>query len=170
MSVVDMAELGPRDTSPEPVPVSHDLVIVWPEGEAPRVLSPEQEETRVNLMSVLRSRLECHEADELFVGSWDDISNVVTSIAANNGFNNDGDDGMALALIHSEVSEVVEALRSGNPPSRKITEFSEVEDELSDILIRIMAFAKLRGFRVAEAVLAKATYNSTRPYKHGKLF
>lgn len=73
-----------------------------------------------------------------------------------------------VALIHSEASELLEAIRNGNPQSEKIPEFSQAEEELADIVIRVMDLTVNQGWRVAEAVVAKMNYNATREYKHGK--
>lgn len=48
--------------------------------------------------------------------------------------------GEIIALIHSEISEGFEAAMAGNPKSEKIPEFTEEEEELADIFIRICDF------------------------------
>jgi hypothetical protein len=69
--------------------------------------------------------------------------------------------------MHSELSEALEAIRKGNPPDDKIPEFTGVEAELADVIIRIMDMVAAKGYRVGEAVVAKINYNKNRTYKHG---
>lgn len=92
-------------------------------------------------------------------------------IAKDHGFHErDIDDGRILCLIHSEISEALEALRKGNPQDEHCPAYSSLEVELADAIIRIMDYAGMRGLDVAGAIRAKMAYNKTRPYKHGKKF
>lgn len=75
-----------------------------------------------------------------------------------------------IALMHSELSEALEALRNGNPKDDKIPEFTNHEVELADVVIRIMDYAEAYNLNVGRAIIAKMAYNETRPYKHGKAF
>jgi len=71
------------------------------------------------------------------------------------------------ALIHSEVSEMVEGSRHGNPPSEHIPAFSAIEEELADIIIRCADVAKRNGYDIPGAIAAKLQFNANRGYRHG---
>lgn len=53
-----------------------------------------------------------------------------------------------IALWHSEISELDEAL-SKMGPSAKIPQYSEAQEEIADILIRVMDSAHARGFELS---------------------
>ena len=75
--------------------------------------------------------------------------------------------GELIALMHSELSEALENLRHGEPPSDHIPDFKGIEEEFADVIIRILDMSHARGYRIGEAVLAKIEFNRNRPYKHG---
>lgn len=73
-----------------------------------------------------------------------------------------------LALVHSEVSEVLEATRKEKGPRA-------IAEELADIIIRVLDLYKgleSRGWvdeDIDEVLESKMRYNTTRPRKHGVL-
>lgn len=77
-----------------------------------------------------------------------------------------------LALIHQEVSEALEALRSGDPTKRDkhVPEYSEFEVELADIVIRVCDLAAYKNVPLGDVIVRKMLYNASRPHKHGKAF
>lgn len=99
---------------------------------------------------------------------FDAVAQEVNQIAIEKGWwKGERNEGELIALMHSELSEALEAIRNGNPPDDKIPEFTGVEAELADVIIRIMDMAAAKSYRVGEAVVAKINYNKNRPYKHG---
>lgn len=65
----------------------------------------------------------------------------------------------ALALVHSEVSEALEAFRNGDSAN-----FGE---ELADICIRVFDLAAGLGFDLPAEIQLKHLKNLKRPYRHG---
>ena len=99
--------------------------------------------------------------------------------------------GEMLCLIHSEVSEALEADRKdmyADLPENtldvlvdffnKETFQSEYEDlvkgtfeeEMADIVIRVMDLCAFKGINLEKHIKAKMRYNSLREYKHGKKY
>lgn len=75
--------------------------------------------------------------------------------------------GEMIALIHSELSECLEYFRHDNPPSDHIPDFSGAEEELADVIIRIMDLAWHKKLNIPRALCAKMEFNKTRTYMHG---
>jgi NTP pyrophosphatase (non-canonical NTP hydrolase) len=79
------------------------------------------------------------------------------------------DTGAELALIHSEVSETLEAYRErgleeNTTPAGKP---DDVGSECADVLIRLLDFCGRRGIDLSSEFDRKMAYNWTRSHRHG---
>lgn len=89
-----------------------------------------------------------------------------------------------IALMHSELGECTEAIRKNNwtmlkPVIKELGGISKVgdkefmyvkdtvEDELADVLIRVLDFCGAEGIDIESHVAKKMEYNKARPYRHG---
>lgn len=75
--------------------------------------------------------------------------------------------GYDIALMHSELSEALEADRN-DCVSDHIPEFHGREEEIADLLVRAFHVASKYQLRLGPAFIAKMRMNFTRPVKHGK--
>ena len=105
-----------------------------------------------------------------FITSTIAMQDVIHANARDKGWwDGERNDGEAIALMHSELSEALEALRKGNPMDNKVP-FDNLTVELADCVIRIMDYCGAKNLPLAEAIIAKHEFNTTRPHKHGKQF
>jgi len=105
-----------------------------------------------------------------FLGLFALVQSDIYHTAKTHGWYDNGDpnEGERIALMHSELSEALEAIRKDpSKHSEHIPDFTALEEELADVIIRIMDYSWHKGLCVAGAVLAKAEFNKKRPYKHG---
>lgn len=70
-------------------------------------------------------------------------------------------DGELIALMHSELSEALEALRQ--PDQTK----NNVGEELADTVIRILDYCYHRNIDLEDELVKKMAYNEQRAYRHG---
>lgn len=70
-----------------------------------------------------------------------------------------------LALIHQEVSEVLEAYRQG-----KMTGEHGVAEELGDVVMRVMHLAGIYSFNLESEILKKIEVNKTRDWSKDQLY
>lgn len=68
-----------------------------------------------------------------------------------------------IALIHSEVSELLEGVREGKGRENE-------GEECADIVIRVMDYCEQYGIDLADFIERKMYKNYQRPFKHGKAF
>jgi len=112
--------------------------------------------------------------------------------AVNKGFYDDKKNiGEMLCLIHSEVSEALEADRKNNYADLPYFEknmnetineekyfksyFAEsikdsFEDELADVVIRVLDLCAFKKIDIEKHIKLKMKYNAMREHKHGKLY
>lgn len=120
------------------------------------------------------------------------INNLAVQIHANaksKGFyDSEKNIGEMLCLIHSEVSEAMEADRKDRYATTSIVGINgwvkdvdflraykeKVKDtfeaELADIMIRVMDLAAFKGIDLEQFIKANMRNNSLRPHKHGKKY
>ena len=72
------------------------------------------------------------------------------------------ENGTLIALMHSELSEALEADREGN-----LTGKDGVAEELADTVIRILDFCDNKGIDLEQEVIEKMKINADREFKHG---
>ena len=107
-------------------------------------------------------------AMDIFCNLFDALSDSIHTTAKSKGWwDSKRSDGECVALMHSELSEALEAMRHGNPKSEHIPEFTGVEEELADVIIRIMDFAHAKNMNVPAALITKMAFNQNRPKMHG---
>ena len=108
--------------------------------------------------------------NESFLTSWREVQKEIHQNAVDKGFwKEPRNEGEIIALIHSELSEGLEALRT-DAMDDKIPSYKGIVAELADAVIRIMDYAEGFEYDVASAIILKMRMNENRKPKHGKKF
>lgn len=123
------------------------------------------------------------ENDKDFGSAFDSMQSYCYRIAKMKGFHDKPRDPIAaLGLVVTEVAEAIEAVRKDpDAPSEHIGDegYTQLEEELADIIIRVLDFAEERGAKgdimpndkrldIVGAIFAKVRFNAKRPRMHGK--
>jgi hypothetical protein len=107
-----------------------------------------------------------------------DLQKQIHETAVEKGWwEDDRNFGMVLALIHSEISEALEAWRESpvhfylGAPSGPLVEGPRKPEgwgiELADAVIRILDVCEVHGLNLQDLIEMKMEYNKTRSYRHG---
>jgi NTP pyrophosphatase (non-canonical NTP hydrolase) len=115
--------------------------------------------------------------DDNHTKAINDVAERMYLIARDHGFHDRDGSTIIIARmaefcanLHGEVSELWEAARKGNldKPCDKPVLLTCAEEELADIVIRVMDTAVALHIDLGRAITLKSGYNHTRPFMHGK--
>lgn len=91
---------------------------------------------------------ECYTTSEAH-GWWEDAKTVDISYLK----------AAKIALMHSELSECLEAVRKGDTDNEA--------EELADVIIRILDYCYKFGISIDSNIIEKMEINKSRTYRHG---
>lgn len=114
----------------------------------------------------------CHEM-AVEKGWWDDVIHEITNSEITPVLTKGEEDqliaikkGSSIALMHSELSECLEAIRK-DLPSDHLHGRSMEEEELADVIIRIMDYCGRYDIDIGEVMIEKIAFNAERSRRHG---
>lgn len=97
------------------------------------------------------------------------LSSTISIWMQAQGFWDSDNFGEKVALIHSELSEALEAHRK-EQASDHLLGISGVDEELADAVIRIFDLAGKLQIDLGNVLISKMLFNLNRPHKHGKAY
>jgi hypothetical protein len=122
----------------------------------------------------IKKELEYLRKDTGFRSSFSKLQSLMHEIAQIKGWWEPGKSfGEQIVMMHSELSEVIEAYREedGDTTSIWLKNFTSkpegVPIELADLSIREFDTCEYYGIDLLDAILMKALYNLQRPQRHG---
>jgi hypothetical protein len=108
--------------------------------------------------------------------SLDELMYDLHDIAVKKGFWDNYSDspnefiGMKLALIHSEVTEVLEAIRKGKTEDEVMAEFADILIRTLDLIAGMNDNYFMEEHSIEDALNNKTSINKERPALHGNKF
>lgn len=119
-----------------------------------------------------------------FRQTFRDLQDLMNEIAVTKGWHNPTKTfGEQVVMMHSELSEVIEAFREPNSNVAEVYTFEKtihqmmvanytvkpegVPIEFADLVIRMLDTCSHYNIDLIDAIILKALYNTTRPHRHG---
>lgn len=127
---------------------------------------PRNEAEQIVALAALSLQIRCHSASHA-AGWWTDAATGRDLAAAARAPETARDPfimfllGTKIALVHSETSEALEGLRTGEA-DKHLPHRSSLEVELADAMIRIADLAGALGLDLGGAIVEKMAYNLER--------